>query len=287
MKKIQNVIVDAMPSPAHLPNGTIYGYYSAYLPQKIKLIPEAHFIKRDGHEGTQTSLTRAWIKDNLPKRICRKPELAAYQWASSPLYAKPHHFDDCVYIDIKSAYSSVYSVLGWGVDYLRGVYLAPAPQPLIYPYQDLKVSRSYVVTGSRHKSHFTVVKDGILKTSQRFNLQSNPSLVGAVLDILSMVARFAVYSCGAAYYNTDGAIMSAEAGTVYSEFLTSLKLPHAIKYSGEGWISNVNNWQVGDHTVRRGDIHSPQGFKRGDWISLSPSEAEWLYIKYRDITAHR
>lgn len=275
--KIVNEIIDVMPSPNNLPTGTIYGYYSAFLPQKIRLIPKKHYIERDGHEGTQTTLTRHWIKENKKKRKCRPTELAGYSWATAPLYCKPRTMERGVYIDIKSAYGSIYEILGWEVDYLRGMYLAPSPDMMNYPYSDLKVARSYVVTGSRAKGNVTTVRNGFLKSTSKYNPYSNPSLVASVLDVLSMIARFAVYACDASYFNTDGAIMGEGQSLVFGQFLQSIGLDYSIKYSGSVYIANVNNWEIGEKKVRRG---SDGGLLRGDWINLGKAEAEDLYTRY-------
>ena len=275
-KKI--IIVDSMPSPAHLPTGTIYGYYSAFLPNKYRLIPKAHYIEEGEYHGTQTGLTRHWIKENFTPRKCRKVELSSLRWASAPLYCNPSTFKNGVYIDIKSAYSSIYRVLGWGIDYARGLYLAPSPNPLIYPYPKYKVGRSYVVSGAKPKGQVTYVRDGILKNITKYNVYSNPSLVSAVLDILSMIARFAVYACGASYYNTDGAIMGKGQAIIFGQFLNSLGLEFSIKYSGDVYISNVGSWTIGEKEVRRG---RSGGLTGGDWISLDKSAAEVLYNHFQ------
>lgn len=274
-------IIDVMPKPEVLPDGTRLGNYSALLPSKVRLIPYHNARNVENAVGTETQFTRALFR-TLPTRKFRRDQYQEFLKARQPGYLRPSIMKDAVYIDIKSAYASIYKVLGWGVEYKRGEYLAHA-EPLIWPFSPLwKIGRSYVVSGARPFQFGQVIKNGKGVHSRFWNVNNNIQMVAAVYDILSSVARFAVYACGARYWNVDGGIFPAKIQNAFTAFLGSLGFDWSVKWSGDAEVLSSGYWRVGSHKTQNYAAGKGVSIRQGDWIPLTVSEAEAVYRQYRE-----
>ena len=283
--KVKNLLTDQLPPPYALADGVVLGGSSRFFrDKKTRLILRDRYVDVGQYAGTQQSVTRNWLRDNVKKRIAKRTELAGLEKTRAPMYAESAYLPDAVYMDISSAYQSVYSVLGWGVDYVRGKYLAGGRDALIYPYKNLKIGRSLVITGAKPRSRIVMVKNGAPKVYEMFNPFSNPSLVSATLDVLSSIARFAVSLFGAIYYNVDGAIIPRENAPMYREFITSLGMTCKTKGEGAAFVDNVTNWTLGKKTVRLGRSGKILG---GDWIPVSNRESDWILSNFIEVLRQR
>lgn len=276
-------IVDTMPETTDLPDGTLIGYYSATLPSKKKIIPRHHVKFVDDVADTETAFTRGFMKQ-FPKRKIRGEEFWNYKVARPPMYVKPAHIEDGVYIDIRRAYPSIYKYLGWNTDYLRGKYWGVG-EPLIYPFpMEWKAGRSYVVSGSRHMQFGRYVDRGRVVTKKYYSQFSNPPLVAGVYDVLSMIARFAQYSLNAFYWNVDGGIFHSKAKDIFLPFLESIGLEGSVKFEGPATILSSGYWRVGDHKTKNYANNRMSRIMSGDWIPVDKNDAEWIYTQFRKIT---
>lgn len=269
-------LVDKLPRPAELPDGTILGMYSVYIPEgRIRIIEKRWIRKYQGQMDTETGFTRQWTK-TLKKRGFNKPQLKGWSQSRPPLYCKPGVIEDAVYIDIIKSYPSIYKIVGWGVEYLRDSYLA-VDSPLLYPYPlEWKVGYSYVVTGAIPVGWRTFVKSGRAISVKNYNENSNPCLVSATYDILGMLGRAAAYSFGARYWNIDGGIMPARSAEPFLEFCKKIGLGAGIKSAGRAVIVSAGYWKCGEKfTCRWGQ---PQAqVHTGDYIPLNVTQAQNLY----------
>lgn len=282
---VKNIVLDDIPPVYALPDGSIVGAKSYYAPrEKTRYIARPAYVRVGGLEGTQQSVTRDWLNATVSPRRAKKSELRGLDKSRAPMYASPAIIEDAVYIDIASAYESIYSIIGWDVDYVRGSYFAGGRDGLIYPYPQLKIGRSYVISGAYPRSRIIQVWGRSPHVRETLNPLSNPSLVASTLDVLAAIARFAVSIFGGVYYNVDGAIMPRDYAPLYTDFLRSLGLTAKIKYQGRAWISNLTNWSIGERVVRLGNDGNIQG---GDWIRVTDDEASWVLEGYLDVLKGR
>ena len=233
-----------------------------------------------GEWDTETAFTRQFMQ-TLPKKKARRATFDKYLQASPPLLVKPGYIEDAVYIDLSSAYPSLYKLCGWGVEYERGKFYVP-DQPLLYPYpQQWKAGRSFVVTGSRHVGKSTIVNNGSVFTRVFQNPYSNPQMVAFVWDALSMIARFAEYATGAKYWNMDGGIMPVKGSEIFTGFLDMLGLEYKIKARGQSTIVNAACWNCGSKATAMWMQKKPGIPFAGDRITLGKQESEWLFWRMR------
>lgn len=279
-KKIE--VVDCLPKPQDLPDGSIYGYYSVTLPKGKKLIPY-HFIKQVGENlDTETAFTREFLK-SLGRRKVRQAEYFGYRLSRPPLFVRPSIMEDAVYIDLKCAFPSIYKSIGWNTDYIRGQYWGVG-DPLIYPFpMEWKAGRSYVVTGARHIQHGRYISKGIVKTKPYLSQFSNPPLVAGVYDVLGCIARFAEYAMQGLYWNVDGGIMPLKALDIFIPFVESLGLKAAIKYTGRAVVLSSGYWSIGSHETKRMEAGKSSRIHKGDYIGIDKEQAEWIYKNFKKI----
>jgi len=119
MKQYEVYKTDFLPKPSELPNGTLYGNFSATLPQGIKLVPYQHLRFWGDQWDTETAFTRQFMR-TLPKKKARKSTFISYMDSRPPVYTLPGYLPDAVYIDLTAAYPSIYRLWGWGLEYAQG-----------------------------------------------------------------------------------------------------------------------------------------------------------------------
>ena len=280
-------IVDFLPEVKTLPNGTRYGIYSASTPKRERFVRYQAWKEFEGMNETETGFVRHWI-GKMEKPRARRNQAEGVESARSPLFCKPSCTEEAVYVDLKSAYQSVYSVLGWNCEYLRGRYMIADSDPLIWPYpKEWKTGRSFVVSGARPRLTGFFVKDGMLKAGKYRSPFSNPSLVCAVYDVLSSVARLAVNVFQATYYNTDGAIIPAKFETKYIETLAAFGLKAETKYKGESIVFNSSYWYVGPHLTVKMSHGGRAAKSQVTNLPVQEKTAEWVLEKFARISEAR
>ena len=276
-------IVDSMPDPKDLPNGSLLGYYSVTLPNKNKLVPYQYAKDWKGQVDTETAFTRMYVK-TLGKRIVRREEYLGYRISRPPLFVRPAFLDHGVYIDIKSAFPSIYKYLGWKTDYVRCKYWGVG-DPLHYPFpMSWKAGRSYIISGSRHVQYGRYVHNGRVEVKRYMSQFSNPPLVAGVYDVLSMIARFSQYSLQCYYWNVDGGIFKAGTEDVLLPFLESIGLEGKVKYEGKTVVLTTGYWKVGTHETVNYSASRPSRIMSGDNIPVDKEQAEWIYKQFKKIT---
>jgi hypothetical protein len=276
----EKLVVDILPTPGELPDGTIVGNYSVRGPNGFRIISRRHsrVLQGTSIQDTETAFTRCYLK-SMPKRFVRKAESEAKGKSRPPQYCRPSESNkESFYVDIRSAYPTIYSRFSWRIDYLRGKYFSNDDDKLVYPFpMEWKSGRSYVVTGALPGS-LVVVYDHKLVIRYPRNPYENPPLVSAVWDVLSAVARYAVDRFGARYFNLDGAVVGESQLYPYCNFLDSLHLPYRIKHHGYARILNVGSWRIGEHQTKRFD---QCGLAIAtDAIPVTMPEAKWILARF-------
>lgn len=284
-------IVDFLPLPRNLPDGTRYGMFSATTPQGLRFVLYQALRYWQGVTETETGFTRLFLK-GLPPAMCRRVQRESYEFSRPPLYVRPAALEEAVYMDIHAAFPTIYRLTGWRCEYYRSHYLIPDGNPLIWPYpMEWKIGRSYVVTGCRPSQTALVVKHGKLASYRYRPARSNPSMVACVYDCLAALARLAVSALHCVYWNVDGGIMPQAAAPIFVEFARHMGLEARAKYWGEAYTYNAGCWGVGAHHTRRADEErGPARKVYRDAIFMSSSEAEWYiknWSKHVDKIAHK
>jgi hypothetical protein len=272
-------IVDILPSHKVLPNGCIVGTYSIRYPTGKKLIAYHGTREFENIRETEAAFTRVFLK-YLGKRIVRRIELDGFYLTRPPVFVKPVFLENAVYIDLRAAFPSIYSRVGWGVDYVRGKYLG-VDRPLIYPFPSgWKLGRSYVITGARPYQFSRFTYNGQIKTKPFPSPFSNPPLVALVYDVLSSIARFAVEVANCPYWNIDGGIIPMERLPIMRALFDVMGLDFSIKANGNALVINAGYWAVGTKQTAR----FSQGMKSKNWegdkIPLDKKDAEWVIKRF-------
>lgn len=293
------LVVDSLPAIDQLSNGSIVGHYSYratgvdsdaaielangsnYRPEfPLRIVSRRHARLLPGTNliDTETAFTRCYLK-SLPRAKARRQEIDGRRQTRPPQYCQPTVSNvETLYVDITSAYQSVYQRMSWRVRYLRGKYFSNDEDKIVYPFpKEWKSGRSYIVTGALPGT-VNYVMDHKVLMRQVYNPYENPNLVAAVWDVLSAIARFAVDVYGAKYYNLDGAIVPDSRSEAYQSFLESLGLTYKTKYRGRAHILNLAVWRIGDRsTVRYGTQNMAV---RTDAIPVTLKEAEWILARF-------
>lgn len=276
MKSNDIEIVDFLPKVETLPDGTRYGMNSVCLPDGKRILKYSAVREWEGVKDTETAFTRTFMK-TLPTAKCRKSQRASFELSRPPLYVSPGPVSNAAYVDITAAYPTLYRLVGWRVEYLRGKYFAKT-EPLYWPYpQKWKAGRSYVVTGARPRQVGCMVKGGKVRYSAYRSQFSNPSFVASILDSLAAVARLAVTAFGFQYWNVDGGIVPAYKAKFFIQTLEMFGISAKVKYSGDAFIFNSGYWYVGEKLTlpltKDGRAKRPA---IGDKIPLDDKQCEWL-----------
>lgn len=295
----QKLLVDSLPSTDQLFDGSIVGHYSYkatgvdsdeicqvvgkvdYAPEwPMRIVSNRHtrMMPNSTIRDTETAFTRCFLK-SLPMIKARKKEVEGRRQTRPPQYCKPADSTvETFYVDIQSAYQTIYERFSWRVRYLRNQYFSNDDDKLVYPFpSEWKSGRSYVVTGALPRSiHFVYDRKVVVRPS--FNQFENPCLVAAVWDVLCSIARFAIDEFKARYFNLDGAVVPASQLDKYTQFLDSLRLPYKIKYHGRAKILNLAVWQIGNHSTKR---YGTQNLAvMTDAVPITMTEAKWVLRRF-------
>lgn len=293
------LLVDSLPATYLLSDGSIVGHYSYKAtgvdsaeiaevlgpvdyrlewPMRIVANRHTRMMPNSSIRDTETAFTRCFLK-SLPPIKARKKEVEGRRNTRPPQYCKPSESNvDTFYVDLQSAYQSIYERLSWRVRYLRNYYFSNDDDKLVYPFpNEWKSGRSYVVTGALPRSiHFIRNHKVVVKPS--YNQFENPCFVAAVWDVLGSIARFAIDVFDARYFNLDGAVVPQSKYDGYCKFLDSLGLPYRVKYRGKASIKNLAVWNIGGHATKRyGTQNMPV---MTDAVPVTLEEAKWILRRF-------
>jgi len=273
------LLVNPLPPPSECPDGTIYGNYSLRLPNGWRVIYRRHAYKYGSMNDTQTAFTRCFLKSLPPRRMRKAQKEAFFNHTRAPQYCVPSESrGEAFYVDIQSAYQSIYQRMSWRIEYLRGQYFSNDSDKLIYPFPShWKSGRSYVVTGALPGTR-RYVKGGVVHSVDCVNPYLNLPLVSAVWDVLSAIARQAIDRFDARYFNLDGTVIPESRYFDYLRFLDSLGLSYRVKYRGKAKILNLGTWQIGDSATKRFGSNSVS--IKTDSISVTMAESDWILDRF-------
>lgn len=195
------------------------------------------------------------LKFATRRRITAEQKAEIYNKRCHPLKAEPMYMRDAVYLDIKSAYWSIMSIVGWDVDYFPGRWLGAGESMIDFPYGGHKLTRNVMVTTGLpgHVKMWVHDKQRIYSRpigSKFINLQ----LWSIVHDILNGVAY--EMSEIAPYIHTDGYIVHSEDETAARRIIAAWGLPCSVKNRGECRIYGSGQYTFGPKTANNFPMRS-------------------------------
>ena len=226
--------------------------------------------------STPSEIARTYLEHKYPKLRTTSEQYQYFRVPiSAPLYAKPHQFEEGVYIDIRAAYWQILQIVGWDADYNPTKWLGKGQPMDDFPYADIKLSRNCLITaGLPSEASFWDGANRQYKRLPTHNRTANIGIWSLVNDILHGVAWDAI-AAGAVYAHTDGFICSsARAGSVISS-IREWGLEARIKKAGHAKVFGVGSYSFGNSAT-----NTPKSEHAYDGLILSPHRL-WLKRKVR------
>lgn len=268
------IIVYARPTLSMLPKGAIIGTWSISVPGKMRYILDKSLELATG--VLPADVSRAWIRDTYLLPFKRR-EAQMTKPHVLPLHAVRGHYDECVYVDIRSAYLKILQ-LGYDVEYERGKYIAADPLPV--PDEIAKNKFCYAIAvsmSSSKRSSITIKGDDTFFSHKPLNMFSNPCLYNLACDTLACIASevLAVLREHCVYINTDGFIVESGYERFAIDIVRSWGFDAREKHRGQTDVFGVAAWRVGSEATKR---YNPNAL---DFTSELPTRAERSWLKYR------
>lgn len=168
----------------------------------------------------------------------------------APLYSKVGVYEDCAYVDLKSAYWSIVQVVGWDVDYHPNRFLGVRSNCRDFPFYKIKLARNCLVSCGL----IGAIKrwDGTKLTFlNKRNPLVNLVLYALVQDVLHSVASDMIERAGAVYVHTDGYLVPRN--RVHDAFgvLSEWGFVGSIKNEGQTTVYGIGTYACGSKENNR------------------------------------
>lgn len=276
-EKTEISLIDTWLPLSSISTYTILGSFAWSSPSAKKKWIHIANARLDRTWGTPADRARDYLKVREFHKKRRRVTTAQYQEViakrrSHPLYAKPQIIEDAVYIDIRSAYWSILSIVGWDVDYFPGKWIGVRSSVADFPFKDDKLARNSLVSVGLPGT-LRVWTGEKLSFVKRPNAFINMVLWALIHDVLHGVAADAVHA-GAVYVFTDGFIAPAERETAIIDAINRWGLPAGVKQRGRAVIRGVGNYDIGTHIAKMRRTMRPHEFN-----NLHPVRPKWLREK--------
>ena len=265
------MIVYAQPALSDLPPGAILGTWVYSLKNYCRFI-----INRTPELATGVmpgDVARAWVKFNYTLPIRRRKEQKRHY--QLPILAVRGLWDECLYLDVRAAYRTILTAVGFNVDYSQNRYMAGEGivLPDIMARTKWCYSLTVAFTANNRTSLSTINREGKLTTADRFNMFSNPSLYAVASEVLASFAAEIARHCYPVYFNTDGMIIFPQYEQLAYRIAQDWGFELHEDGRGEGEVHGVGSYKVGRKRTRR-IVHSDR-----DYISQLPSKEEIKFLK--------
>lgn len=245
-----------------------------------RLISSRHAVDVLGVKMTPADIAREYLYfryGNQRRRMhtdayckCFKPH-----HKSPPLYAVPT-VGELVYLDIKSAYWSILSTVGWDVDYHPDEFIGVRSSNDDFPFREHKLARNILVSTGLPSRVQVWTGKRIISINGRNKLY-NGVLWCFVQDVLNGIAHDMV-SIGAVYVHTDGFIFRQSDEQYAREIAAAWGLPLGVKYRGEGEVFGVSNYWIKGKKQR-----NPRSAHRTGFSKIQTCEKpDWLRQRFRE-----
>lgn len=226
-----------------------YSYTNAEI--KRRFLDEAVILDNvTGFQQTPPEVARDYLRTKYTeKRRHTKAQYAAINLPrSAPTLCKVGKFTDHAYIDLKAAYWSIITAVGWDVDYHPGRWLGKRSENDDFPIPDNKLARNCLATaGLMTPTHIWTGK--MLKPFQGHNTLVNYDLWAVLMDTLHGIASIAK-RLGAIYIHTDGYILPAKNVEAFQTEVQSWGLRTGVKGRGDGEVFAVSCYTIGEFSTK-------------------------------------
>lgn len=271
---------EILPHPSALGEVVIVGSFSLCgMSSRRRILLKDQCISTPLGLETPSSLAR----DYLVVKYRRSPPASHAQilelrrsMTRPPIYAKPCVFPEGYYVDIRAAFFSILSVIGWDLDYWPARWLSPGAAPVDFPWPEHKIARNCLVsTGMSTPTTLYIPgaegRPGFFKSITQGNALANIQLFRAIMDILSAIGAEAV-SAGAVYVHTDGFIApNYETLSRLIDIISAWGLEARIKQHGAGMVEGPGTYAIGAARSKRKvlsprPVHSIAEVAYADWL---------------------
>lgn len=247
-------IDEPFPPPREWGAGLIFvgGYSLTMLEDKVQYLKDT--IKLPNSSVTPTQASRDYVTAKFPERLhSRKSQWAWWEefHRSQPMATSRGRYKDMVYLDLKSAYWSITSLVGWDCEYFRYA-IVRGDDVHDFPFQDNKIARNSLVSNFLPSKNIIAYRDGRLVTLPNKKRQVNYGLWCLVMDVLHAVAWDVWNKFDAVYVNTDGYIIPAHHQDNAMEFIRQkYGLESRQKGRGVAQVWGVGVYDLGEHRAKQ------------------------------------
>lgn len=270
-------VVDGFPMLYDVRDNVILGSFSWYwMNAKHKDILRPFVLNFDGVLTTPSEVARTYLELKYKKMRATGEQVREFQKSrSAPLFAKPHSFDEGVYIDVRSAYWQILQIVGWDADYYPNKWLGRGEPMDDFSYADIKLARNCLVTaGLPSDATFWRGQEQQFKRLATHNRTSNLGIWALTMDVLHGVAWDAVRA-GAVYAHTDGYICHTSRLGAVMDAISDWGLEARIKKSGKIEVYGVGSYSVNDTSTK-----TPRQSMSYDGLLL-PDYYRWLKARIK------
>lgn len=202
---------------------------------------------------TPTQASRDYVTVKYPERL--RSKRSQWEWwqafgRAQPMATTRGRYRDMVYIDLKSAYWSIVSLVGWDAEYFKS-YIVRGQDMSDFPFSDNRVARNSLVTNFLPQNHTIAYLDGNLVPLPTGKRMQNFGLWCLVMDVLHAVAWDMWHRFKAVYVNTDGYIIPAHAQDSAMEYIWK-KYGLIARQKGRGiaQVWGVGCYDIGTHRAK-------------------------------------
>lgn len=246
-------VTDEFPDINRFNQRVIVGTYSrTYQTDMIRQILTAAVVDIGFGVQSHTEVARDYIAAKYPKRLrAYKDQIESFkQPRASVLYAKPCRILAGCYIDVKSAYWTIMSIVGYNVDYYPGKWLGQGAPNDDFPLPHHKIARSSIISQSL-LTPMTYWTGKELKVSKPMNSNNvNYGLWALICDVLHAITTELITHCQCCYAYTDGFIVPQHKKELAYEIIRSYGLSASCQASGLSYVFGVGRYVVGDKKTK-------------------------------------
>lgn len=271
-KKYKQELILTWPLLSTVETMTYLGAFSWTMPYTHqRLIYQPTVIYPFGFPQTPGEVVRDYLDWKYPKRLrCTTEQYhRIMRHRSFPRMAERGPIENATYLDLKSAYWSIVSAVGWNVDYNPGRWIGVSSDVWDFPLQDNKPARSALVTAGL-SCPVRVWRNGLLSWKTAQNVHINYGLWALVQDVLHGVADD-MRIAGAKYIHTDGYIVPDNCIGDAMNVIDDWGFKFSVKASGYAEIKAIGVYKVGKKKTKRLTALPVQ-----DHVHIEPEEKEWL-----------
>lgn len=217
--------------------------------KRIKYVEKETLIHvGEGIFDTVTSVVRDWARFTYTGRV---PRFDHATWVENerlvddfkPQYALPGVYEDCVLVDLSSAYWHIARRVGYDCRFAQGRYLGVNSPIVDFPFSGHKVARGMLVSCALKGGLWWWDGCGSTSYQATYNPVYAPAFVALVYSVLHGVASDMRDML--LYYNVDGGIIRRRHLPIWEEVCASWGLPWKTKAAGYALVKGVGNYSVG------------------------------------------